>query len=398
MRMDFASARPASVTVLADDLTSAGDGAAPFLAAGYPARILLEPSAETIAAGVTAVDLDSRRLPEQLASDRTEQAARDLAESSVLFKTIDSTLRGHVAAETRAALTGSRRVGAVIAPAFPAEARTTEHGVQMVHGVPVHDSEFARDPAHQVHCSDLMVLLPGAVLVEPTDVARLPELIGQARLLVCSARTDHDLDRLVAAVPRLDDVLWVGSPGLAAALARRCAITSIRTVPTTPPARRLLVIVGSANPTTRRQLAQLTRLTGVNSVAVTDDYGGTIARLRAAPGEILALHTPHTRCAADEVGRLTQRLAAIAQPLAADGTIDALILTGGETARAVLSALGASGIDLLDEPEPGVAAGRLRGGPECLVLVKAGGFGDDDTLVRLSRLMTIHPHVPGRQR
>ena len=99
----------------------------------------------------------------------------------------------------------------------------TVAGVQYVRGVPVHESDYARDPVHPVRCSDLALLFPEAVLGQPDRAAELPKLIENGDLIVCSAAEDRDLDLMVAAVPRLDDVLWVGSPGLAAALARRCA-------------------------------------------------------------------------------------------------------------------------------------------------------------------------------
>ncbi|WP_338693813.1 nucleotide-binding domain containing protein [Streptomyces sp. Q6] len=64
------------------------------------------------------------------------------------------------------------------------------------------------------------------------------------------------------------------------------------------------------------------------------------------------------------------------------------MLTGGETAAAVLAALGADGFDLLAEPEPGVAQGLLTGSPRIPLVIKAGGFGDDGTLARLCRALT----------
>jgi uncharacterized protein YgbK (DUF1537 family) len=223
--MTFRNDERSGIAILADDLTSAGHGAAPFRRAGHDARILLSTPATVPrhATGVTAVDLGSRVLDEETASRRTWRAARLFAYSELLFKKVDSTLRGHVAAEVRTARAGSRRRAVVIAPAFPAEGRVTVEGVQYVRGVPVHESDFARDPVHPARCSDLATLFPEAVLTGPGRAAELPELIDNGDLIVCSAAGDGDLDRLVAAVPRLDDVLWVGSPGLAAALARRCA-------------------------------------------------------------------------------------------------------------------------------------------------------------------------------
>jgi uncharacterized protein YgbK (DUF1537 family) len=61
------------------------------------------------------------------------------------------------------------------------------------------------------------------------------------------------------------------------------------------------------------------------------------------------------------------------------------MLTGGETAIAVLRALEAHGLRLSGQLEPGLALGTLAGGPfdGLAVLTKAGGFGDADTLVRV---------------
>ncbi|MGW5424071.1 four-carbon acid sugar kinase family protein [Streptomyces sp. NPDC003943] len=364
---------PSTVAVLADDLTSAADGAAPFRRSGHRARVLFDPApvAGDGAAdaaevdSVAAVDLGTRIVDEAEAVARTRRAAAAYTRADILLKTVDSTLRGHVAAELRAALAGSGRRAAILAPAFPAEGRTTVAGVQYVRGVRVDASEFARDPAHPVRTADLVRVLPEAVLVEPEPgrLAELPRLAGKGGVFVCSAVSDDDLDAIVAALPRPEGVLWVGSPGLADALARRYTRDPAAPLPELPPVHRPLAVVGSANPVSRRQLAAL------------------------RPVGAAAVHTPEERAAdpAEPLGRLTEEVRERVRAGGADG----LVLTGGETAAAVLGALGATGIELYDEPEPGIARGTLHGpgAPRLPVLVKAGGFGDDDTLVRLTALL-----------
>ncbi|MFI7361558.1 four-carbon acid sugar kinase family protein [Streptomyces sp. NPDC050149] len=377
------------IGILADDLTSAGDGAAPFRRTGHEARILLStPAAELPpVTGVTAVDLGTRLLDEEAAAARTGRAAHRFAGTGLLFKTVDSTLRGHVAAEARAAWAGSRRRAVVIAPAFPAEGRVTVEAVQYVRGVPVHESDFARDPVHPVRCSDLTTAFPDAVAVGPDRVAELPGLIRRGALIVCSAVTDGDLDRLVSAVHRLDDVLWVGSPGLAAALARRCARVDGPVAPAPAPARRPLVVVGSAHPTTRRQLTALRARADVRGVTVGDDPAPAVEALRALTAPVLTVQTPDERHAPHTARTLARSLASVVRTLAGERLVDALVVTGGETAATVFQALGIDGIDLFDEPEPGVARGTPLGPSSLPVLIKAGGFGDDETLLRLCRLV-----------
>ncbi|MFD7868669.1 four-carbon acid sugar kinase family protein [Streptomyces sp. NPDC059783] len=376
------------IAVLADDLTSAGDGAAPFRRGGRPARIVLSAASEAApvagGTGVTAVDLGTRLLDEEAAAARAGRAARRFAGSPVLLKTVDSTLRGHVGAEVRAAWAGSGRRAVVLAPAFPAEGRLTLDAVQYVGGVPVHESAYADDPAHPVRCGDLRLLFPGAVHVAPERVEGLPGLIGGGGLFACSAATDADLDRLVAAVPHPEEVLWVGSPGLAQALARRFP-GGAPAAPRPAPARRPLVVAGSANQVTRLQLEVLHRRADAAGVVAGDDPGAAVAALRALTTPVLTLRTPDDRRTPGRARALARTLASVAGVLAAEGLVDALVVTGGETAATVLPALGIEGLDLLDEPEPGVARATPHGRTGFTVLIKAGGFGDEETLVRLCR-------------
>ncbi|WMX44712.1 four-carbon acid sugar kinase family protein [Streptomyces roseicoloratus] len=323
--------------------------------------------------GVTAVDLGTRIVDAAEAAARTRRAAGVFAGAELLIKTVDSTLRGHVAAELRAALAGSGRRAAIVAPAFPGEGRTTVEGVQYVRGVRVDESEFARDPAHPVRTADLARVLPEAVLVGPDG---LPDAAGKGGVLVCSAATDADLDAIVAAVPRPDEVLWVGSPGLADALARRHSRHPAAALSALPPVKSPLVVVGSAHPASRRQLAVL--------------------RERAT-GPVAVLHTPEERGTDPAV--LLALLVEKVWRAVTDGGADGLVLTGGETAAAVLDALGADGVELHDEPEPGIARGTLHAPgrlPRLPVLVKAGGFGDDEALLRLHALLTEAAAAPGR--
>ncbi|MEU6949016.1 four-carbon acid sugar kinase family protein [Streptomyces sp. NPDC046316] len=377
-----------SVAVLADDLTSAGDGAAPFRGTGHRARVLLPGLGAHVAArdGVVAVDLGSRLLDEATAVALTWRAAGAFAGADLLIKTVDSTLRGHVAAEIRAAHSGSGRQAVVVAPAFPAEGRTTVHGIQHVQGVPVHETAFAYDPAHPVRTSDLARLLPEAELLEPERFGKLPELIAGGGVFVCSAATDADLGLLVSSVPRPDDVLWVGSPGLAAALAARHSRDPAVPAVELPSSRRPLVVVGSAHPATRRQLDRLRTRGDVGTADAGDDPAAAAEVLRRSTAPVLAVHTPDARRTASDA--LTGDVAAVVRALTEDGLVDGLVLTGGETAVTALEALGAAGVDLVDEPEPGVARGVLLGRPRIPVLIKAGGFGDDGTLERLCRLLT----------
>ena len=72
-------------------------------------------------APVLSVDTGSRASARSRPA-RSRGAARALADCGTLYKTMDSTLRGHVREELSAAFRASRRQLLVVAPAFPTRA------------------------------------------------------------------------------------------------------------------------------------------------------------------------------------------------------------------------------------------------------------------------------------
>src|SRR5262249_56779545 len=74
---------------------------------------------------------------------------------------------------------------------------------------------------------------------------------------------------------------------------------------------------------------------------------------------------------------MAARLAAAVSTVLAEVVPALLVLTGGDTALAVLRALGAPRLELVGAPASGLALGRiiLDGRPPLTVLTKAGGFG-----------------------
>jgi 4-hydroxythreonine-4-phosphate dehydrogenase len=77
---------------------------------------------------------------------------------------------------------------------------------------------------------------------------------------------------------------------------------------------------------------------------------------------------------------LAAALGRFAAPLAARAS--GLLATGGDTARALLLALGATGMHLCGEVEPGVPLGFLDAPRRLPLVTKAGAFGNASTLSR----------------
>ena len=381
--------------VIADDLTGAADTGVQFARAGYRAAVVFrgEPVPPE---GLDAVvfDTDSRTLRPSLAARYVEQAGRAARDARLVYKKFDSTLRGSVAAELSAALQTTRRRRAVVAPAFPAAGRTTAGGTQLVHGVPVHETEMRNDPRTPVREGHVPTLLGGwsssvgtlgvEDLDDPENVSRA---VDTNEWTVVDAERDADLEALVRAVPDPGAVLWAGSAGLALALG--AVYPGPR--PAEPrasfaKARSVLVVVGSLNAASRGQLDALVERYGDVAVPVGPGSAGTVgevvdtARNILSGGSCAVVHSSG-RASSSARGQVMRALAGAAAALAGEGLFDGLVLTGGSTAVSVSRALGASGIRLAGELEAGVPVGALIGPSPYTVVTKAGGFGKPDTLV-----------------
>lgn len=260
-----------------------------------------------LAAEAVAVDANTRSMDAAEATAATARLVR-AHPAALVYKKIDSTLRGHVRVEIEAALGAYREMGhaqavAVVAPAFPAMGRMTRDGRHYVHGVPL-------------------------------ETGSLP--------LLCDAETDSDLRALVAKWSGRD-VVWAGSAGLMYAL-----------------------MAGAA----KQERLPLPQIRGPIVFAV-----GSNAECSRDQAEAL-------RSAADAVV-LSGQPKTLAEQISRQGRIGALVLTGGDTARAVLVALGITRLRIAGEVETGVPVLLTEGPRSFPVVTKAGSFGDRQTLLRI---------------
>ncbi len=385
-----------TLTLVADDLSGACDAGALF--AG-PGPVAVHPDWARLdgARPVVAVDTDSRAAAPDEARRRVAAAARALGPRlrGRLFKKVDSTLRGHVGPELDALLTAAGRRRALLAPAFPAQARAVVAGRLLVGGVPVHDTAIGKDPAFPRPTSavaDLVAAgLAGAVTrldletVRRGGAAVRQALAGAAgRLVAADAETDDDLDALAAAADD-PEVILAGSAGLARAVARRLAL--LGEPPPLPEGRAWLVLAGSRHPVTRAQVGALAAA-GTDVRAVTPDGPSALGGLARAIGEGRPAVLAAPQAGADDPRARADVAAALARAavtLLGRCRPDLVVVTGGDTARALARAIGAARIDVIGAPRPGLALGEAArpAGPALWLLTKAGGFGDRDLLLAL---------------
>ncbi|WP_175980566.1 4-hydroxythreonine-4-phosphate dehydrogenase PdxA [Burkholderia sp. BCC1630] len=425
----------ARLLIIADDLSGTADCAVAGTRCGLDSRIGLGPHLGGVWSDVDvlAIDTDTRRLGSDSAARLNRDAWRRYADGRRLYKKIDSTLRGHVAAEIAALADAGM---AIVAPAFPAAGRTTVGGRQYVFGEPVEQTEVWRNEGIS-GAGDLVAMLSrGGLRVAHVDLAAVRGNVAALRdrfvacraarsdAVVCDSETNDDLANVAAASSMLDGVFWAGSAGLAAPLVARLAgetrsaapcdgVPGLFPGPGTAHPRGILTLVGSMSSVSHRQVAELyaaaagsvdrfevdaRELLDPVSVAALTLATRVAAALMRGRHAIVALDQAE-RVAADDGVLLARCLADHLAP-AVDHAAG-VIATGGETARALLSAIGVNMLQVVAEIETGVPLlAADHHGRVLPVVTKAGGFGLPDSLHRAwQRLVAMqqadaHPARP----
>lgn len=370
--------------IIADDLSGATDAAG---ASGSEAVVILG-GGHAADVDVVAVDIDSRQLDAESARDRAASVASEA--SGMVFHKIDSLLRGNWPFELQGMLQAlgksARAPLALIAPAWPERNRTTVEGTVWLDSVPLSATGLRDDAGNPLH-DDIAGRLAEAGLTSlPLPGHGLSDL-PDVDAVICDATSRDALDRIAAiAAASNRPVLCVGSGGLVQSIARTLRLPPIASAAVAA-AGSVLVVVGSATEISRRQVGKL-RESGA-------------AVLVLAPGAAPDLHLIGKLLRAERDVVITFEMAGhgglepgIVAELAATlaplmPRIGGLILTGGETARAVLTAAGVRGIRVRGEIEPGVPIGVILGAIALPIVTKAGTFGDDHTLARA--LATLRP-------
>jgi len=339
------------VLIVADDLTGALDTASPFVTAGLGVVVAISHKdlEEALAASpdVLAVNTASRALSPNEAAARVGSIGRRMVgeQALIVLKKIDSRLKGNVGAESEALASGLGRDRLVVAPAVPDQCRRTEGGRVVGHGV--------------------AAPLPVAPLLSTSSVA----------VEIRDAATDADLETVVRGTG-WGSAVAVGARGLGAAFARLLATDGADRDLRFTPDRRTLFAFASRDPITVAQIEHLAAATGL---PVVDAPQGVFAPDRIA--ELPAV----VRCTGDleaDALAVADRFGAAIASAVARLRPSTLVMGGGDTALAILEALGAGVVVPRGEAAPGlpwftlhVPADGASGGEVLRCVVKSGGFG-----------------------
>ena len=401
--------------VIAHDLVAAMDTGACFARVGLDTFIPLGEGAPGEST-VVAVSTDSATDAPEVAYRKAREAALGLASRYVYCK-ISSILRGDIGVWLGAMMDTLHPEKVVVCPAFPDNGRTVLHGKLLVDDMPVSETHFVYHPSTPSTDSHIAALLRrqgGFQAIRTIDIEEVekgPSYLAQRileareRVIVVDAVEQIHL-RHIAEALAMGGSSWLpcGSAGLARELPFALGHGSGGVKPVEPvmSGRPALLVIGSRNEITARQLREVE---ACSSIAVVSVEPMELFRRRGRPARIgqLAREAGNAiSCGTSAVitSTLSQYvpalkrstadiLAAAAARVLQKWEVAGLVLSGADTLRATCRVLGVTGIRVLNELQPGIAVGELVGGTAwgMRIVVKSGGFGGDGALVDTVRYL-----------
>ena len=324
--------------MLADDLAGAHDVAIPFAKRGFAVAVPSDPDRldRFASADLIVLNTDTRSCSEAEAAARVGAVCEAVRtrNGSILYKKIDSTLRGHVGFEIDLVCRLMDFGLAVCAPAFPELGRTTVGGYHLLHGLPVRAADMAGPDIAPRHAFipdlldtgsgrktvliDLKIVQDGTAAIreavagsggEPgtTVVVDMADPACWNRLLDAVLENRAATAGMGSPADATASTLLCGSGGMAGALAERLASarkprasSSSRKPPVdgTLPERRdrpVLVFACSLHATTARQVEQVsvrdsTGICPFDPLLIVDEgrRGDEVDRLASRVAEVLA--------------------------------------------------------------------------------------------------------------
>ena len=418
------------IGIVADDITGANDVGAMLARNGYVCTVisLAEDPVPGDFEGSDAlvINTGSRLDTPEMAAEKSARAAaflRRMGCDRFSAKTC-SVFRGNIGASLDAVQDAVGADCTMVVLGFPANGRTTLHGVHYVRGVPLERTAFAADPVNPMHLSRLRDILaqqskrPSAEF--PYEWLELPlekqqilleELKARARYILFDVRDDNDLQLIARLIGGERSI--AGASAIFGALPRvwGCAATPVP-CPLHPSVPGTLIVSGSLTPQTRAQTAVL-REHGIpcailDPVLLLEENCDTLydrltekltAHLSAGQSVLLCADQDSCRVAdaaarrgidSRTMGRrITSALALLAGRACQAGGVRRVLVAGGETSDCVSAALGVRSMRIWEELEPGIPlmTGRTRDGGELLLVFKSGSFGSDGFLLEAMRRM-----------
>lgn len=351
------------IAVIADDITGAAEVAG--ISRRFGLRVCMSATGSQLSTvnshDVLVIATDTRSMTEEEAvaeSHRVGKIVASMPDVTDIFKKTDSALRGYVVAELKALLAVTRYDSALYIPANPSKGRIIRAGEYFIGEKLLHLTDFASDPEFPAFSPRLSERLPGC---------------ASAGIMWADAESAADIVAAVAAAT--PSTLLAGAADLFTSFLRH-HFPEAQDSPApevTLDMSDIIVVCGSTQSRPEiigTPVSYMPR--DVYDGAPADDWIADTCREYSLNHSItLAISHDH-RTGHDVAAYLRKVTAQITRRLIEEHTPSCLVIEGGATAFAIISALGWSTLEIEYEIAPGVICMKSSGGTH--VILKPGSY------------------------
>jgi len=420
------------IYVIADDLTGANDTGVQFTKKGYNTRVSIFNKQSTIIIpdnlDVFVVDTETRELKIKIAREKLKNILKKLNinKNDMIYKKVDSTLRGNVGAEIEEIMNILKKDICVFSPSFPSHKRITIGSYLVVDQKPLGLTEYSSNNLKQEENSFIPFLfkkqtnfsvgqidLKDVVKGQKTILSKINKLYQKGnKIIVIDSTSEQHLADIFSSGLKFDgSVLFSGSAGLANHFPNVCNKNEDLKINIENNKSPVIVVAGSRNSIMENQINYLKKRLSFaelkidleqifsNKDRILNDYTTKCIQAIKDNRDLLIyidfiynkdklinqklMLKYHLSFRGLEI-KIKTLLGELTSKIIKNSNTRNLILTGGDVALGVCKELNIYNMNILDELLPGIplAIANYRN-YKLNIITKAGGFGEEDTLYNL---------------
>lgn len=374
------------IVVIADDFTGAAE------IGGIGLRHGLKVAIETKAIDNREVDLlviatDTRSMSNVDASKYIAEITRTVMSFNpfLIYKKIDSVLRGNISGELESQLKTMGKNKAIIIAANPVFDRIIKNGNYFIEGVPLHETCFSIDSQYPVQSNDVLkILKPSRDF--PVVNRKYNEELPEKGLIMGDVENLDDLRKWTLNYDK--DILFAGASGffnsllITLQLSRQKGKSYIK-----PFGEKALFVLGSSYPKDETLLRKMIQNGHYHSNMPEEIYGNENFSSDALDNwvnEIIAGLEKHNKVIISSIHsnssdngifiRIKQTVSEVVRRIFEQVSLDEILIEGGSTTSEILNRLNIEGLTPIQELDTGVIRMQVNNKPGLCLTTKPGSY------------------------
>ena len=202
------------ILVIADDLTGAAEIGGIAFQHGLSVRLIFETNQRmNYPEDVIILDSNTRSLSPEKAAERITGLITNVNFSlfKLIFKKVDSILRGPIESEIRAIMELMNVESAILSPANPSKNRIIREGKYYIDNQPINQTEFSHDPEYPRLSEEVKELITDSTDMVLTGTRDY--ISSHGKIMLPDISSEEDIVSLVSRAPD-EGILWAGASDL----------------------------------------------------------------------------------------------------------------------------------------------------------------------------------------